>query len=186
MALKSTICKASLRVANVDESYYREHALTLARHPSETDERMMLRLLAFALHADDALQFGRGISTDDEPDLWRKDLTGAIELWIDVGQPDEKAIRRACGRARSVFVYSYGGHDPAKWWQRVGPSLERSQNLTVHHIAPATCRALTSIAARNMDLQCTIQDGHAWMASDSVSFPVEASALRTVAARTKS
>jgi uncharacterized protein YaeQ len=89
MALKSTICKAALRIANVDSHYYRDHALTLARHPSETDERMMLRILAFALHADEALQFGRGIGTDDEPDLWQKDLTGVIELWIDVSQPDE-------------------------------------------------------------------------------------------------
>jgi uncharacterized protein YaeQ len=181
MALKATICKAALRVANVDDNYYGDHALTLARHPSETDERMMLRVLAFALHADDALQFGRGISTDDEPDLWRKDLTGAIELWIDVGQPDEKLIRKACGRAREVFIYSYGGYDPAKWWQRVSPRIERSENLSVRHVAPATCASLASLAARNMELQCTIQDGHAWMASDAVSFPVELISLQTAA-----
>jgi uncharacterized protein YaeQ len=179
MALKSTICKAALRIANVDSNYYRDHALTLARHPSETDERMMLRILAFALHADDALQFGRGIGTDDEPDLWQKDLTGAIELWIDVGQPDERLIRKACGRARQVFIYSYGGYDAGKWWQRVARAIERSENLTVHHVASATCALLASLARRNMDLQCTIQDGHAWMASDDVSFAVELLALRS-------
>ena len=178
MALKSTICKAALRVSNVDSHYYRDHALTLARHPSETDERMMLRILAFALHADDALQFGRGISTDNEPDLWQRDLTGVIERWIDVGQPDEKLIRKACGRARQVFIYSYGGHDAGKWWQRVAPSVERCDNLTVHHVALATCKSLASLAGRNMELQCTIQDGHAWMASDDVSFAVELVALR--------
>jgi uncharacterized protein YaeQ len=185
VALKATICKAALRVANVDSNYYRDHALTLARHPSETDERMMLRVLAFALHADDALQFGRGISTDDEPDLWRKDLTGVIELWIDVGQPDEKLIRKACGRAREVFVYSYGGQDPAKWWQRVGPRVGRSENLTMQHVAPATCKSLASLAARSMELQCTIQDGHAWMASDTVSFAVELSTLQTPTAASR-
>jgi uncharacterized protein YaeQ len=182
MALKSTICKASLQIANVDSHYYRDHALTLARHPSETDERMMLRILAFALHADDALQFGRGIGTDDEPDLWQKDLTGVIELWIDVGQPDERLILKACGRARQVFVYSYGGHDAEKWWQRVGARIERAENLTVQHVAPTTCKSMASLAGRNMELQCTIQDGHAWLASDEVSFAVELSALKTATA----
>jgi uncharacterized protein YaeQ len=182
MALKATICKATLHVANVDSHYYRDHALTLARHPSETDERMMLRILAFALHADDALQFGRGISTDDEPDLWLKDPTGVIERWIDVGQPDEKLIRKACGRARQVFIYSYGGRDAGKWWHRVGPAVERCENLTVHHVAPDTCKSLSSLAARNMQLQCTVQDGHAWMASDDVSFAAELAALKIASA----
>ena len=109
MAIKATIFKTELQVSDMDRGYYRDHTLTLARHPSETDERMMVRLLAFALHADEALLFGRGLSTDDEPDLWQKDLTGAVELWIDVGLPTEKDIRKACGRARQVVVYCYGG-----------------------------------------------------------------------------
>jgi uncharacterized protein YaeQ len=179
MALKATICKAVLRMANVDSHYYHDHSLTLARHPSETDERMMLRILAFALHADEALQFGRGISTDDEPDLWQMDLTGVIERWIDVGQPEEKLIRKACGRARQVFIYSYGGHDAGKWWHRVSAGIERCENLTVHHVTQATCKALASLSGRNMELQCTIQDGHAWMASDDVSFEVELVSLKT-------
>ena len=183
MALKATICKAALRVANVDSHYYHDHALTLARHPSETDERMMLRIFAFALHADDSLQFGRGISTDDEPDLWQRDLTGVIERWIDVGQPDEKLIRQACGRARQVFIYSYGGHDAGNWWHRVRPGVERCENLTVHHVTPETCRLLASLASRNMELQCTIQDGHAWMASDDVSFAAELVALQSASSR---
>jgi uncharacterized protein YaeQ len=178
MALKATICKAALRVANVDSHYYHDHALTLARHPSETDERMMLRILAFALHADEALQFGRGISTDDEPDLWRRDLTGTILQWIDVGQPDEKELRKACGRARRVFVYSYGGRDAAKWWQRVGGGAERCANLSVSHVSPETCEALKGLAQRSMDLQCTVQDGHAWIASDETSFEVGLAPLK--------
>jgi uncharacterized protein YaeQ len=109
MALNATIFKASLRIADIDRNYYADRAVTIARHPSETDERMMVRLLAFARHAHDALSFGKGLGRDDEPDLWQKDLTGAIDLWIDVGQPDEKRIRRACGRAEAVFVYSCGG-----------------------------------------------------------------------------
>src|SRR6185436_13552241 len=106
MALKSTVFRAELAVADIDRGYYADHPLVLARHPSETDERMMVRLLAFALHADPLLAFGKGLSTDEEPDLWRRDLTGAIGLWIDVGRPDERRVKKACGRADQVIVYS--------------------------------------------------------------------------------
>ena len=108
MALKATIFKADLQIADMDRNYYQDHALTLARHPSETDERMMVRLLAFAIHADEALTFTKGLFDTEEPDLWQKDLTGAIQLWIEVGQPDEKRILKACGRSEQVIVYSYG------------------------------------------------------------------------------
>ena len=116
MALKSTIFKVDLAVADIDRGYYHDHSLTIARHPSETDERMMIRLLAFALHSQDALEFGRGLSAADEPDLWRRDLTGAIEQWIDVGLPDEREVRKACGRAREVYVLAYGGRAVELWW----------------------------------------------------------------------
>jgi len=109
MASNSTIFKATLQISDMGRQYYQDHTLTLARHPSETDERMMVRLLAFALHAHEALSFGRGLSSEEEPALWLKDLTGAIDLWIEVGQPDEKTIRQACGRAKQVCIYTYGG-----------------------------------------------------------------------------
>ncbi len=163
MALKATIFKAELQIADMDRNYYHDHALTLARHPSETDERMMVRLLAFALNASDALTFGKGLSTDDEPDLWQKDLTGAIELWIDVGLPDEKRIRRACGRARQVLVYSYGGQGAAIWWDQNRDKLERNRNLTVISVPIAASQGLAKLAARNMQLNCTIQDGQVWL-----------------------
>src|ERR1700686_5331137 len=99
MALKSTIFKAELQVSDLDRDHFATHALRIARHPSETDERMMVRVLAFALHADDALEFGRGLSAENEPDLWQRDLTGAIERWIEVGLPDEREVRKASGRA---------------------------------------------------------------------------------------
>jgi len=163
MALKATIFKAELQIADMDRNYYHEHALTIARHPSETDERMMVRLLAYALHASGALVFGKGLSADDEPDLWQKDLTGAIDLWIDVGQPDEKRLRRACGRAREVFVYSYGGQGAAIWWDQTGGKLDRTRNLTVVSVPAAASRALAKLAQRNMQLNCTIQDGAVWL-----------------------
>ena len=145
MALKATIFKAELQIADMDRNYYHDHTLTIARHPSETDERMMVRLLAFALHADEALAFGQGLSTDDEPDLWLKDLTGAIECWIDVGLPDEKLIRKACGRSRKVFVYPYGGRGADIWWGQSSAKLERQDNLVVRSLSPATTQANTIV-----------------------------------------
>ena len=164
MALKATIFKAELQVADIDRHYYGDHALTIARHPSETDERMMVRVLAFARHAHEALLFGRGLSTDDEPDLWRMDLTGAILLWIDVGLPDEKRIRRACGRAGEVFIYSYGGRGADLWWEQTRSKLDRTTNLTVVNLPFAATQALAKLAQRTMQLQCTIQEGQIWIA----------------------
>ena len=163
MALKSTVFRAELQVSDLDRHYYAAHALTLARHPSETDERVMVRLLAFALFAGERLEFGRGLSTEDEPALWRKDLTGAVELWIEVGLPDERALRRACGRAERVAVLCYGGRGADLWWAQNRDRLERLRNLAVMLLpAPAT-QALAALARRSMSLQCTIQDGQAWL-----------------------
>ena len=163
MALNATIFKIDLTVTDMDRGYYASHALVLARHPSETDERMMVRLLAFALNAGEALAFGKGLSSEDEPDLWRKDLTGAIELWIDVGQPDEKSVRRACGRAAQVRIYTYGGYIAERWWQQVHDSLARPDNLTVIDLPQAATREMAALAQRKLQLQCTIQDGTAWL-----------------------
>ena len=99
MSPKSTVMKVELQVSDMDRHYYASHALTLAQHPSETDLRLLVRLLAFALYADERLEFGRGLSDEDEPTLWRRDYTGAVEQWIELGQPDESRLRRAAGRA---------------------------------------------------------------------------------------
>ena len=178
MALKSTICKALLSVADIDRGYYRDHALTIARHPSETDERMMVRLLAFALHADEGLAFGRGLSTDDEPDLWQRDLTGAIERWIDVGLPDERDVRKACGRAREVCVLAYGGRAVELWWQGAREALERQDRLAVSAVPIEASRALARLAGRSMRLQVTIQEGHVFVADGATSVPVELRVLK--------
>ncbi len=159
VALKSTIFRAELRVADIDRGYYADHALTLARHPSETDERMMLRLVAFALNADPALSLCRGLSESDEPDLWQRDLTGTIELWIDLGQPDERRIQRACGRAERVEVIAYG-NAAQPWWKGVAAKLERFPGLDVRCVTGETLRALAPLACRNMRLDCTVQEGH--------------------------
>ncbi|HUJ01828.1 MAG TPA: YaeQ family protein [Usitatibacter sp.] len=169
MALKSTIFKVELSVADIDRGYYRDHSLTLARHPSETDERMMVRVLAFALHADAALEFGPGLSTEDEPDLVRRDLTGAIEEWIEVGLPDEREVRKACGRSRAVHVLAYGGRAVELWWQAAGEALERQERLSVTEVPPEASRALAAMAGRSMRLQATIQEGDALVTDGSTS-----------------
>jgi len=165
MALKSTIFRASLTVSDLDRGYFAEHGLTLARHPSETDERMMLRTLLFALNAHENLQFGRGISTDDEPALWLKDDTGNILHWIDLGLPDERLLRRACGRAAQVSILTYGGRGADIWWQKDSATLSRLSNLRVLTIAQEDSKALAALAARNMVLTCTIQDGQIWFSA---------------------
>jgi uncharacterized protein YaeQ len=177
MALKSTIFKAELKIADMERNYYADHALTIARHPSETDERMMLRVLAFALNAGALLTFGKGLSTDEEPDLWQRDLTGRIRLWIDVGQPDEKLVRRACGRADQVLVYTYG-RGAELWWSRSRAALDRSHNLTVKSVSTASSQDLAKLAQRTMQLSCTIQDGHIWLGNNDATVEV---ALTTVA-----
>lgn len=159
MASKATIYKAELQISDMDRHYYATHVLTLAQHPSETDERLMVRLLAFALHARERLEFGRGVSSDDEPDLWLRSLSGEIELWIDLGQPDEARIRRACGRARQVAIVTYSGRGADLWWEKTAPALARLDQLSVVDLPYAAVQELGRMAERNMTLQCLIQDG---------------------------
>lgn len=166
MAQNSTVFRAEVQVSDMDRHYYATHALTLARHPSETDERLMVRLLAFALYADERLEFGRGLSSDDEPDLWLRSLTGDVELWIDLGQPDESRIRKACGRSRQVVVINYSGRGADVWWDKIGGALARLENLTVLDIARPTVDALAALADRGMRLQCMVQDGQAELYAD--------------------
>src|SRR3954471_17065033 len=145
MALKATIYKAELQIADMDRNYYQTHLLTLARHPSETDERMMIRLLAFAIHADESLTFTKGLFDTDEPDLWQKDLTGAIQLWIEVGQPDEKRLMKACGRAEKVVVYCYSATSHI-WYKQLASKIDRADKLTIINIASEASEQLEKLA----------------------------------------
>ena len=169
MAPKATVVKVELQVSDMDRHYYATHMLTLAQHPSETDERLMVRLLAFALHADERLEFGRGLSDEDEASLWRRDYGGDIELWIDLGQPDESRIRKACGRAQQVVVVNYGGRASDLWWERTAPSLARLKNLTVIDIAPDVVAQLATLIQRGMRLNCLVQDGELQLMSDTIN-----------------
>lgn len=159
MALKATVVRAELQLSDLDRHHYATYPLTLAQHPSETEERLMVRLLAFALHADERLEFGRGLSTDDEPDLWRRDYSGQVECWIELGQPDEARIRKACGRAAQVVVLNYGGRAADLWWERNGRALARHANLTVLDLPAGQVAALAALYARGLRLTVMIEDG---------------------------
>ncbi|HRN62872.1 MAG TPA: YaeQ family protein [Luteimonas sp.] len=166
MAPNSTIYKAELQVSDMDRHYYASHNLTLAQHPSETPARLMVRLIAFALHADERLEFGRGLSTDEDPDLWQRDYTGDVERWIELGQPDESHIRRICARARQVVLVNYSGNSAGIWWNRIESSLSRLRNLTVLDLAPDDVDAAVELLERGMRLTAMIQDGELQLMSD--------------------
>ncbi len=163
MALKSTIFKINLEVADMDRGYYATHPLTVARHPSESDERMMIRIVAFALNAAENLEFGAGVSTDNEPDLWRRSLSGEIEQWIDLGLPEERRVRRACGRAEQVVIYGYGGGKFEAWWAGIKGAVSRCRNLTVFELPWEQTTGLGELARRGSSIQCNIQDENVWI-----------------------
>ncbi len=166
MALNSTVVKAELQVSDMDRNYYATHNFTLAQHPSETDTRLMVRVVAFALYADERLEFGRGLSEESEPALARRDYGGDIELWIDVGHPDETRLKKACARATEVVVLNYGGRTSDTWWEKTGKSLARLKNLTVLDIPAEAVEALPGIGERGMRLTALIQDGELQLMGD--------------------
>jgi len=137
--------------------------LTIARHPSETDERMMIRVLAFILHASEHLEFTKGLSADDEPELWQKSFADEIELWVELGQPDEKRLRKACAKSKQVVLYSYGGRTADSWFDSIKNKLSRLTNLQVFMLPESVTQNLSAMANRGMQLQCTIEDGEVWL-----------------------
>ena len=181
MAIKSTIFKANLQIADIDHNYYADHALTLARHPSETDERMMIRLVALALQAhklqtvcagDGTLSFGAGLSDPNEPDAWLRDYTGLTRLWIEVGQPEDKPLLKATGRADEVVLYCFN-HAAEVWWRTMEAKLARPKNLSVFRVPTAASLALIPMAQRSMQLQATVQEGVLMLGDGSTTVDIE-------------
>ncbi|PWW04481.1 uncharacterized protein YaeQ [Hoeflea marina] len=159
MAQNATIYKVELSVSDMDRHYYETHKLTVAKHPSETDERMMLRIIAFALNAHEHLEMTKGLSTDDEPDIWQKSLSGELDVWVALGLPSEKLLRQSCGKANRVVIYPYGGRTAEMWWDKVKSSTSRFDNLQVTGFSEKDTRELANLASRAMQLQVNIQDG---------------------------
>lgn len=182
MALKSTIFKAAIQLADIDHGCYADHALTVARHPSETDERMMARLAAFALVAhelqdtcagDGTLGFGTGLSNPDDPDVVLTDFTGRRRLWVEVGQPEDKPLAAACSRADAVRVYAYAASAEV-WWRGLQRKVERLDRLQVWRLPAVESQALAELAERSMQLQATVLDGVLTLASGRGSVSLEA------------
>ena len=176
MAQKATVCKAMLQIADIDRGLYADHQLTLARHPSENDERMMIRLLAFALcvpadSRDGGLEFAKGMWDPDEPELWQKDLTGRIVQWIEVGQPEERRLAKASGRAGRVSVFAFGTA-AAAWWAGLGSRIARAGNIEAWRIPAEQSRELAGLAARGMQLQLNRQDGAVWISDGERSVQI--------------
>lgn len=178
MALKATIYKAELQLADMDRNHYADLALTIARHPSETDERMMVRVLMYALYAQDGIALTKGLFDVDEPEIWVKDLTGAIQLWIDIGQPDEARLRKACGRASQVVVVCHSGSCEL-WWKQIEGKLSRLRNLSVLRLPAQTAQSLAALAQRTMRLQCLVQDGAITLSSDAAVVEVALETLKS-------
>ena len=184
MAIKATIYKANVQFADLDRNYYCDHSLTIARHPSETDERMMIRLLAFVLNAPanndlGTLEFGKDMWEADEPCLVQTDLTGLTEHLIDIGQPDEKRILRACGKAKRVTLYGFGS-TTAAWWSKILPKVARANNLKVWQIPAEQSQQLATLAERGMHLQITIQDSVIYVEANGQSVEIAITSLSGV------
>ena len=169
MALKSTVFKADLQLADLDRHHFADYALTLAQHPSETMERVMIRLLAFALFASEDLRFGRGLSNEEDASLWAIDPGGVTRLWIDLGLPDETRIKKACSRADQAVVVTYGGRPSDLWWLQNADALSRYRNLSVIQIAPEDSEKLVALANRSMKLSWTIQEGMVYLSDATVT-----------------
>lgn len=159
MAQNATIYKVELSVSDMDRHYYETHKLTVAKHPSETDERLMVRLVAFALNAHEYLEMTKGLSSDDEPDIWQKSLSGELQLWISLGLPSEKVMRQSCSKSDAVVIYAYGGRPADVWWEKLASGTTRFDNLRVVNLAEENTKALAAQADRAMKMQVNIQDG---------------------------
>ncbi|SQJ10606.1 Uncharacterized protein conserved in bacteria [Serratia rubidaea] len=173
MALKATIYKATVNIADMDRHFYHDAALTLAQHPSETEQRMMLRLLAWICHADERLTFTKGLSADDEPELWQRNDHNGLELWVELGLPDEKRLKKACNQSPRVVLYAYGERAAQVWWQSMQSKAATYRNLSIRFLNDEQLTRLAALANRNMTLQATLQEGTIWLSDAQSSLEIQ-------------
>lgn len=176
MALKATIYKATIHLSDMDRNYYQTIPLTIARHPSETEQRLMIRVLAFLLNAQENLQFTKGLSSDEEPEIWLKNYSDEIEHWIELGLPDDKRIKKGCSQAKEVTLYSYGSSLPI-WWQKIQNKVTHFKNLSIYSINQESSNELTQLLDRTMELQCSIDSGQVWLGNNEHTVHIEPSLL---------
>ena len=173
MAIKATIYKVKLEISDCDRNYFHSHDLTISCHPSETEQRMMVRLLAFSLFASDSLGFTKGLCADDEPELWDKNLSGEIEQWISLGQIEEKQLRKSLGRSKQVIIFTYAGQKSSVWWNKNQSKYSQLNNLQIINIKPEDVTAMQDFVSRNMNLQVTIQERIIWLSDSSQTISIE-------------
>jgi len=178
MALKATIYKADVNIANMDLGIYLDQSLTIAQHPSETLQRMMLRVVAWAMYANERLTFTKGLCDEDEPDLWQKNYSDEIELWIDLGLPDEKRIKKASVRAQQAALFTYGENAAEQWWKQQRSTVGKFSNLAVYRFSDETMSALADLVTRTMQLQFSISDGEIWLSCGEQSILLEIEVLQ--------
>ncbi len=166
MALKATIYKANINIADMNRNHYEDVQLTLAQHPSESESRMMLRLLAWICHADERLVFTKGLAADDEPEVWRLNDYNEPDLWIELGLPDEKRLRKASHQAQEVILYAYGERAASVWWQQNKGKLSMLKNVSIVFLDDAQLSQLTSLCQRSMVLQATLQEDTIYLADN--------------------
>lgn len=172
MALKATVYKAAINIADMDRNFFHDANLTIAQHPSETEQRMMLRLLAWICHADENLRFTKGLSADDEPEIWRRNDTMELELWIELGLPDEKRLKKACNQSRAVVLYAYSERAAQVWWSAISGKVSGYKNLAIRFLDDNQLTQLAGLVQRTMALQATIQDGTIWLSDDKNSLEI--------------
>ena len=172
MALKPTIYKAQIELADSDRNCFESLSLTLAKHPSETLERMVVRLLAYCLSCTRGLEFTKGISTADEPDLWVHSDNGEIQNWIEVGHPETPRLRKACGRARQVTVYAFAKSTPT-WWRLNSEAINALTHLQVWQLDWAEVQAAANLIERTVQLNASIVGGIIYLDNGSASTSVE-------------
>lgn len=166
MALKATIFKAKVSLSNLNIHHYDDLTLTIARHPSENNLRMMVRILAYLMSAQEELSFTKGISSDSEPDIWKINHDGSIDHWIELGNLDERRIRQSCAKAKKVTIYTYQGNQSLSWFKTLENGLSRFENLDIINFTFPNDQSIEDFAERGMNISCTIEDSEIWLSAD--------------------
>ena len=172
MALKPTIYKAQVELADSDRNCFDSLSLTIAQHPSETADRMAARLLAYCLNASRGVEFTRGLSTTEEPDIWRHSDSGELDLWIEIGQPEEPRLRKACGKAGAVKVYAFG-KSANTWWQLNGEVISALPRLEVWQFGWEEIQALAGLMNRTMQWNVSVVGGVVYVDNGKESVSLE-------------
>ena len=169
MALPSTIYRANLQLADIDRGVYETFQTTVARHPSETAERLVARLLALAIFSEPDLAFTKGLSAADEPDLWAIGADGRVRLWVEVGAPDSDRILKACRHAERVALLACG-RALSSWDQQHLPKLDGVRNLTVVSLDQLFVSTLASSLERSINWSVTITEGRMYLMNGDAAY----------------